>query len=107
MHHSDVTFVLKRCCKQIRRFQFDLLNKSKSICIIADEWTDITSKEYCSVSARYVMDNLDYGVVFLGFFRLGNIRAETVTAAIVNAFSEFKDKVDLRKKLLHKHMMEQ
>ena len=67
------------------------MNKSKSICIIADEWSYITSKEYCSVSARYVMDNLDYGVVFLGYSRLENIRAETITAAVVNAFSEFKD----------------
>ena len=92
MHHADVKFILKRCCQQIRRFQFDILNKSKAICIIADEWSDTYAHEYCSVSARYVMDNLDFGVS-----RLENVRAETVTAAIVNALSEFKEAVDLRK----------
>ena len=70
MHHKDVQFILKGLCHLIRKFQFEVLNKCKAICIIADEWSDDASQEYCSVSARYVMDNLDEGIIFLGFFQI-------------------------------------
>ena len=57
------------------------------MCIIADEWSDYVSREYCSVLARYVMENLTVGTVFLGYFRLQNIRAKTVAEAIVKSFN--------------------
>ena len=58
------------------QIQLEVLNKCKSIHTIADEWSDDTSQEYCSVSARYVMENLDEGIVFFVFLRLGNICTE-------------------------------
>ena len=99
MHHKDVQFILKGLCHQIRKFQFEVQNKCKAICIIADEWSDDASQEYCSVSARYVMDNLDEGIIFLGFFRLENIRAETIANVIMKAFSVIKG-IDITKKII-------
>ena len=58
MHKIDVQFIMKKCCQQIRKFMFDKLHDCKSICIIADECSERASQEYCSVSARYVMENL-------------------------------------------------
>jgi len=99
MHHRDVQFILKKFSHQIRKKLFDKLQACKSICIIADEWHDKASQEYCSVSTRYVMDNLSSGVIFLGFYRLKNILAETVKDAIKNAFSYFIG-IDLSNKIV-------
>ena len=100
MHSNDVHFVLRKFADQIRTMQYNILNKSKFMCIIADEWSDSSSKEYCSVSARCVMENLTVHTVFLGYFRLQNIRAITVAEAIVKSFNVVLPKVNIRVKVI-------
>ena len=74
----------------------NMLNKCNFMCIIADEWSDSSSKECCSASARCVMDNLKVHTIFLGFFRLQNTRAKTVAESVVKAFNVIQPKVNAR-----------
>ena len=99
-HFDDIQFMLNECHHQIGTHEFKKLIRSKAIAIIADEWSDIGSQEYCSISARYVMDNLEEGVVFLGFTKLDNIRAVTIAEAIKKAFNKYNALGDVSKKIV-------
>ena len=85
MHHKYMIFVLKRFNQQIYKFQFDILDTYKSICIIANEWSDSASHKYCSVSAS-VMENLKFGIIFLRYYREENIRARTISDVTIKVF---------------------
>ena len=100
MHSKDINFVLNRFVTQVLEVQFEKLERCKYICIIADEWSDSVPQEYCSVSARYVMDDLEVGTSFLGYVRLANTRAAVVTTAIVKAFRPGHIQLNLRKKVI-------
>ena len=100
MHSTDINFVLNRFVTQILEVQFEKLERCNYICIIADEWSDSVPQEYCSVSARYVMDDLEVGTSFLGYIRLANTSAAVVTDAIITAFKTGHTHLNLRKKII-------
>ena len=98
MHSTDINFVLNRFVAQILEVQFEKLDRCNYICSIADEWSDSVPQEYCSVSARYVMDDLEVGISFLGYIRIANTSAAVVTNAIITAFESGHIQLNLKKK---------
>ena len=100
MHSTDINFVLNRFITQILEVQFEKLNRCNYICIIADEWSNKVPQEYCSVSARFVMDDLEVGISFLGYIRIENTSAAVVTNAIIKAFEAGHIQLNLKKKVI-------
>ena len=44
------------------------------------------------------MNNLKFGVIFLGYYRVENNRVHRITNVIMKTFSEFEDTINLKKK---------
>ena len=63
-----------------------------------DEWSDSACHEYCSVSSRYMMENLKFGVIFLGYYSVENNKAHIITDVIIKVISEFEDTINLKKR---------
>lgn len=67
---------------QLLQGELAVIRDRKFFLIVADEGTDISNKGLLSFCFRTVSDNLNVGKNFLGFYKIGNIKSETIFDAI-------------------------
>ena len=83
---------------QIREYAMLGLQSAIYCCIIADEWTcKHSNKGYCSVSLRYVTDDLKVSTYFLGYIRISSTSASDVKDAIMKALTRQLPALNLSK----------
>ena len=58
------------------------INKSEFYRIMCDESTDVSNREQLVICIRWVDDNLEPHEEFLGLYKIDNIQASTIVAAI-------------------------
>lgn len=61
------------------------LRESQFFCIMSDECTDVSNREQLVICIRWVDSKLEVHEEFIGLYKLDNIQADTIVAAIRDA----------------------
>jgi len=60
------------------------INKSKCFSVLADETTDISTKEQLAICVRYISEDNMLQEVFLQFFEIESLTGEALANSILN-----------------------
>ena len=67
---------------QVLRSKAMIIEKNRYFAIMADEYIDKSNKEQLSFCVRTVADSLEPVEESLGFYKLGNIKSDTIIRVI-------------------------
>ena len=80
--HTVQNEIIKFMSLNILRSIATNINKSEFYCIMCDESTDVSNREQLVICIRWVDDNLEPHEEFLGLYKIDDIQASTIVAAI-------------------------
>ena len=85
MHADHQLELLTLMSNQVLRNILLPIRENGIYSIMSDEWTDIANIEQLLICVRTVNDNLKVFERFLGFYKIPNIRSETIVNVIEDA----------------------
>ncbi|XP_050066331.1 52 kDa repressor of the inhibitor of the protein kinase-like [Aphis gossypii] len=80
--------IIEACNKIILKQIVDKVNSSKCFSILADETTDVATKEQLSLSVRYVDDDDLLHEDFLQFFEINSLTGSSLASSILNGLND-------------------
>ena len=88
-HNEYQDELLNIMASQVLRKKLYDINNSKMFSVMCDEYTDISNKQQLSFCLRWVDEALNSHEDFLGFYKIPNIRSDTIVSAMKDAFTRF------------------
>ena len=85
IHHEAQNEILKIMALSTLRKIANELSQSQYFCIMSDECTDASNREQLVICIRWVDSNLEAHEEFIGLYKIDNIQADTIFAAIRDA----------------------
>lgn len=76
--------IIQSCNTIILRKIVNNINKSKCFSVLADETTDISTKEQLTICVRYISENNMLKEDFLQFFEIESLTGEALANSILN-----------------------
>lgn len=76
--------IIQSCNTILLRKLVNVINKSKCFSVLADETTDISTKEQLSICVRYIDENNKLHENFLQFFEIDSLTGNDLANSILN-----------------------
>ena len=93
-HHDVQNELLNNMANQVLRQKLTVIREHKFFAMMADEGTDISNIEQLSFCVRTVDDDLNVHKDFLGFYKVDDIKSETIIKALKDILMRFSLSLD-------------